>query len=209
MDGVCFLVHASNPVGELTREQLLGIYTGTITNWQQVGGRDVEITCINRADGRSELELVTKFLGIRPIDIVADLIAGENQQGIKMVATDENAITYMSVGASEYEVDQGLSIRMLPLDGVVASVANEPPADMRLDYANIAFGDIHSLGQIPGYEKRTLGGRPYLEFALRTKLCNGRVRFQRAVTDKLGYKAILLNVVRIAQPLLHITQVLV
>ena len=124
MDGVCFLTHSSNPVSELTRDQLLGIYTGKITNWKEVGGNDSEITCINRADGRSELELVTKFFGIKPVDIDADLIAGENQQGIKMVASDENAITYMSVGASEYEANNGVSIRLLPLDAIAASVAN-------------------------------------------------------------------------------------
>ena len=124
MDGVCFLTHSSNPVRELSREQLLGIYTGKITNWNQVGGNDAEITCINRADGRSELELVTKFFGIKPVDVTADLIAGENQQGIKMVASDKNAITYMSVGASEYEAKNGSPLTLLPLDGIAASVEN-------------------------------------------------------------------------------------
>ena len=38
MDGVCVIVHPSNPVGALTREQIRGIYTGTITNWKDVGG---------------------------------------------------------------------------------------------------------------------------------------------------------------------------
>jgi phosphate transport system substrate-binding protein len=123
MDGVCFLVHAANPVRELSEEQLRGIYTGRITRWSEVGGRDAEIICINRADGRSELELVTKHFGIDPREIDADLIAGENQQGIKMVASDENAITYMSVGASEDEARNGTPIHRLPLRGVEASVA--------------------------------------------------------------------------------------
>ncbi len=123
-DGVCFLVHRDNPVRELTREQLKGIYCGEITHWNQVGGNDAEIICINRADGRSELELVTKLWGIKPMDIEADLIAGENQQGIKMVATDPNAITYMSVGASEFEANAGTPIALLPLDGIAASVEN-------------------------------------------------------------------------------------
>ncbi len=124
MDGVCFLVHKSNPVKELTREQLVGIYMGKIKSWSEVGGHDAEIVCINRADGRSELELVTSFFGIKPVDIHADLVAGENQQGIKMVATDKNAITYMSVGASEYEANAGTEIALLPLDGIASSVAN-------------------------------------------------------------------------------------
>ena len=124
MDGVCFIIHKSNPVSELTSEQLLGIYKGEIKNWSEVGGNDAAIVCINRTAGRSELELVTKFFGITPADIKADLVAGENQQGIKIVATDKNAITYMSVGASEYEANAGTEIALLPLSGIEASVAN-------------------------------------------------------------------------------------
>lgn len=120
-DGVAFLVHASNPVEGLSDDELLGIYTGRIERWSEVGGPDAEITVIGRADGRSELELVTDYLGVEPADLVADAIAGENQQGIKQVASDPRAITYMSVGTSEFEVSRGVPIRLLPLRGVEAS----------------------------------------------------------------------------------------
>jgi hypothetical protein len=38
LDGVAVFLHEANPVGELTLEQLRGIYTGSITNWKEVGG---------------------------------------------------------------------------------------------------------------------------------------------------------------------------
>lgn len=38
LDAICVVVHAGNPVSELTTDQLMGIYTGAINNWQQVGG---------------------------------------------------------------------------------------------------------------------------------------------------------------------------
>jgi phosphate transport system substrate-binding protein len=38
LDGIAVFVHQSNPVTELTIEQLRGIYTGSITNWKEVGG---------------------------------------------------------------------------------------------------------------------------------------------------------------------------
>jgi len=120
-DGVCFIVHRDNPVTELTSKQLVDIYRGEVESWSAVGGRDAPITVINRADGRSELKLVTRHFDIQPKDIAADVIAGENQQGIKLVAGDPNAITYMSVGTSEYEANAGTAIRLLPLDGVPAS----------------------------------------------------------------------------------------
>lgn len=120
-DGVCFIVNAANPVAALDDEALRAIYTGRIERWIEVGGPDEPITVINRAEGRSELELVTKYLGIEPADIVSDVIAGENQQGIKQVASDPHAICYMSVGTSEHEAGAGAPLRLLALRGVEAS----------------------------------------------------------------------------------------
>lgn len=124
MDGVCFITNSENPVNELSRSQLLSIIVGEFDNWKQLGGPDAPIVFINRAAGRSELELITHFFDVKAEHLDADLIAGENQQGIKMVATTPNAISYMSVGASEDAMRRGTSIKMLPFDGVEASVAN-------------------------------------------------------------------------------------
>jgi phosphate transport system substrate-binding protein len=38
LDGIAVFVNDANPVKELTLEQLRGIYTGSITNWKEVGG---------------------------------------------------------------------------------------------------------------------------------------------------------------------------
>ena len=48
LDGVAVYINEGNPVKELTLEQLLGIYTGKITNWKEVGGRDGRIMCYGR-----------------------------------------------------------------------------------------------------------------------------------------------------------------
>jgi phosphate transport system substrate-binding protein len=124
MDGVCFIVHAENTAGDLTQEQLMGVLKGEIQNWSEVGGDDAPIEFINRASGRSELELVSKFFNIDPSEMKADLIAGENQQGIKSVASTPNSISYMSVGVSEEAIRLKTPIRTLPLAGVEAKVEN-------------------------------------------------------------------------------------
>jgi len=64
---------------------------------------------------------VLEHLGLEPEQIQSDLIAGENQQGIKAVAADPAAITYMSVGASEYEADRGVKVKPLAWNGVPAN----------------------------------------------------------------------------------------
>lgn len=42
-DALAVIVHPSNKVQQLTREQLEGIFTGKIKNWREVGGSDLRI----------------------------------------------------------------------------------------------------------------------------------------------------------------------
>ena len=42
-DALAIVVHPSNKVQNLTREQLEGIFTGKIKNWKEVGGEDLKI----------------------------------------------------------------------------------------------------------------------------------------------------------------------
>lgn len=47
-DGLSVYVHESNPIAQLTLEQLKAIYVGDVTNWKDVGGADAEITVYGR-----------------------------------------------------------------------------------------------------------------------------------------------------------------
>ena len=47
-EGFVFYVNASNPVDNLTQEQVQSIYSGEITNWKDVGGNDEEIVPYQR-----------------------------------------------------------------------------------------------------------------------------------------------------------------
>lgn len=48
VDGLAVYVHATNPVTELSLQQLKAIYTGAAKNWKQVGGRDERIILYSR-----------------------------------------------------------------------------------------------------------------------------------------------------------------
>jgi phosphate transport system substrate-binding protein len=124
LDGVGIILHADNPVSALTSPQIIGIYTGKITNWQMVGGQDARITVVNKAEGRSTLELFLDYFKIRNSEIKPHIIIGDNQQGIKTIAGNVNAIGYVSIGAAEYSADHRIPVKLISLDGKDASVAN-------------------------------------------------------------------------------------
>jgi phosphate transport system substrate-binding protein len=47
-DGIAVVVHPSNPVSELSIQQVADMYTGKITNWSQVGGPSMDVVLIAR-----------------------------------------------------------------------------------------------------------------------------------------------------------------
>lgn len=124
LDGVALIVHRDNPVDRLTSEQVFDIYSGRIANWLEEGGRNAEITVVNKAAGRATLELFVAHFRLKEREIRADVVIGDNQHGIRTVAADPNAIGYVSIGTAEVEASRGAAIKMLPLDGVDPTLAN-------------------------------------------------------------------------------------
>ncbi len=48
LDGIAVFSNESNPVSSLSFAQLKGIYTGSVTNWKEVGGADAKIILYGR-----------------------------------------------------------------------------------------------------------------------------------------------------------------
>ncbi len=55
-DALAIVVHPSNPVSQLTREQMEGIFTGKIKNWKEVGGSDMAIVVYSRESSSGTYE---------------------------------------------------------------------------------------------------------------------------------------------------------
>lgn len=121
IDGISIILHATNPVTQLSDAQIKAIYTGQITRWKDVGGQDAPIVVVNKAEGRSTLELFLAYFGLKNREIKAQVIVAENQQDIKTIAGNPFAIGYVSIGAAEYEIVQGTSIKLLPIAGITAN----------------------------------------------------------------------------------------
>jgi len=123
-DGVAMILHRDNPLSVLSEEQIVAIYTGQVRNWREIGGADAPITVVNKAEGRSTLELFLGYFKLRNEDIKPSIIIGDNQQGIRTVAADPNAIGYVSIGTATYEASRGTAIKALSMRGIEASLEN-------------------------------------------------------------------------------------
>ena len=122
VDGLVFVVNASNPVDSLTREQLRDIYNGTITNWSEVGGEDLEIVAFQRnEEAGSQTAMMNLVMQGEPMtDAPTELVRGEMGDLVEAVAAFEDspaAIGYtMYYYAHNMNAADGLKI--LSVDGV-------------------------------------------------------------------------------------------
>jgi phosphate transport system substrate-binding protein len=123
-DGVCIILHKNNPVATISDAQVVDIYTGKIANWKELGGPDAPITVVNKAEGRSTLELFCNYFKLKNVNIKPHVVIGDNEQGIKTVAGNPHAIGYVSIGTAEYDVEHGTPIKLLPVGGVDATSEN-------------------------------------------------------------------------------------
>lgn len=78
---------------------------------------------VNKAEGRSTLELFLHYYKLKNDQVRADVVIGDNEQGIKTVAGNPNAIGYVSIGTAEYDAKRGVKIKLLPMNGVAPSLA--------------------------------------------------------------------------------------
>ena len=121
-DGIGVIVHADNPVEELSRSQIAAIFRGEVRNWSELGGEDSEITVVNKAEGRATLEVFKQYFQLTSPEIRADVVIGHNEQGVKTVAGNAGAIGYVSIGVAESDIQQGIAIRLLRIEGMEASI---------------------------------------------------------------------------------------
>ena len=83
-----------------------------------------DLTVVNKAEGRSTLELFCHYYKLKNSDLKAHVVIGDNQQGIKTVAGNPDSVGYVSIGTAEYEAGHGSAIKLLPCSGVAASIDN-------------------------------------------------------------------------------------
>ncbi|MDY0390875.1 MAG: phosphate ABC transporter substrate-binding protein [Desulfobulbus oligotrophicus] len=118
IDGVAVAIHPANPVSGLTQEQLIKIFTGEITRWQDLGGPDAPITLYVREDGSGTRETFEERGLNKAVPSTNSNVSNSNGAMKTMIAQDKNAIGYVGIG----HLDS--SIKALPVDGMQPTQEN-------------------------------------------------------------------------------------
>lgn len=122
-DGIALVVHPSNPVNELTLEQLRKIYTGAVTQWDQVGGGANSIMALSRETSSGTYvffqEHVLKKEDYAPTVRLMPATAGI----IQSVSQDAQAIGYVGLG---YALEAGDKVKLIAVKKDVSSPAVLP-----------------------------------------------------------------------------------
>ena len=122
MDALSVIVHPSNPVSELTIAQLSGIFSGHITNWNEVGGNDAPIVALSRDTNSGThvffKEDVVQMRGTDKEDKTLEygtkvLMLPSTKEGVNEVAGNKNAIFYPGLGYLTDEV-KPLAVKATP-----------------------------------------------------------------------------------------------
>lgn len=123
-----FLVNAQNPVTSLTTEQVRDIYSGKISNWQDVGGNNTKIMPFQRSQGSGSQTAMDKQVmkGIKmrePLEEEFYEEMGGIYRGVADYRNAENAVGY-SFRFYSTEMQKSGNIRLLAIDGIEPTAEN-------------------------------------------------------------------------------------
>lgn len=117
-DGIAVVVHPSNSITDLSKEEVKNIYLGKITNWKELGGEDAEITVVCREAGSGTRGAFEEIV-MDEEDISNHVIIQNSNGGVRTtVENDNNAIGFISLSIVNDQV------KAVNIDGVSPTVEN-------------------------------------------------------------------------------------
>jgi phosphate transport system substrate-binding protein len=96
-DALAVIVHPSNKVSQLNRQQLEDIFTGKVTNWNQVGGSNLKITPVSRESSSGTYEFFKEEALSKKEFTQSALFQNANGGILSEVSRTEGAIGYVGL----------------------------------------------------------------------------------------------------------------
>ena len=159
-----FIVDKANKVDNLTKDQVIGILTGKITNWKEVGGDDQKITLIHRAKSSGSRATISEVV-LKGANFTDDAVIQDSNGAVRAaIASTPGAIGYVD---APYADD---SVKVLKFDGVEYSAQNIIDGK----YPIYGYGHMYTKGEPTGAVKA------FIDYILSDE-------FQNSHVEKLGF----------------------
>lgn len=122
IDGIAVVTDPANTVTDLTKEQLISIYDGTVSNWEQLGGTKMPIVVVGREAGSGTRGAFEEILGLADKCKYANELDSTGAVMAKIASTP-GAIGYVSLDV----IDE--TVKVFTLNGTEANEANIKSGD--------------------------------------------------------------------------------
>lgn len=145
-DAPVFLINEGNPVESLTHDEIVGIYTGEITNWSQVGGDDLDIVAYQRVEnsGSQVMMKAQVMKDVEMMDAPREFRTSEMGELVDAIASYRN--TANAIGYSVYYYIDNMymkqGVKLLKVNGVAPS--NETIANGEYPYRQPFYAVIRA-----------------------------------------------------------------
>lgn len=154
------VVNPDVTVDNLTKQQLVDIFTGKVTNWKDVGGSDMKIQIINRPASSGTRATFEQFgLGQKTEDLQGSIQEDSSGTVKKLVSETPGAIGYLALSYLDDKV------KAVKYEGVEASVDNVASGE----YPIWAYEHMYTKGEPTGAVKA------FLEYMMSDEIQNGDV----------------------------------
>lgn len=126
-EGFVFFVNKENPVDNLTTDEIRKIYSGEITNWKKVGGKNRKILAFQRNEGSGSQSMLIRFMEGKKIK---EPIKKEKVDSMSIIVNDvadyknyNNSIGFSFRYYAE-DIMKNQDVKLLSIDGIAPTVEN-------------------------------------------------------------------------------------
>jgi phosphate transport system substrate-binding protein len=117
-DAIAVIVPPSSKLSTITKQQIIDIFSGKITNWSQLGGDNKDIHVVSREEGSGTRTAFQDMLLGKALMVNTAILQSSNGAIKTTVIGDPQAIGYLSLGYLDK------TVKPLAVDGVECTAEN-------------------------------------------------------------------------------------
>lgn len=155
LDGIAIIVHKSNPLNDITMEQLAKLYVGEAANWKDIGGPDLKAVVLSRESSSGTYVFFQEHV-LNKKDYGVDVrLMPATSAIVQGVETDAGAIGYVGLGYAHEAADK---VKILPVKATPEAPAVNPTVETvrSKEYSIARELYLYSVGEATGTAKAFL-----------------------------------------------------